>query len=161
MRLYFHVCFSTFGLSVLVIDTETHTVHVLSYDISIGTDFSFYVLYRFSILGIYPCKMVGYYNISKAALDMVTKQFALELGPHQIRVNSVNPTMVSTPNNVALPGYKELSEISEQLTPLKRMCTPEEIVKPIMYLLSDDASMVTSSIHVVDGGLFTRAPWIN
>ena len=104
--------------------------------------------------------MFGFHNVSKAALDMVTKQFALELGPHQIRVNSVSPTLASTPNNVALPNYTELSDVTKNLTPLKRICTTEEIVKPIMYFLSDDASMVTSSIHVVDGGMFTRAPWI-
>ena len=105
--------------------------------------------------------MTGFYNISKSSLDMVTKQFALELGPHQIRVNSVNPTLVATANNVAQPGYEEWSGISKELTPLKRVCTEEEVVHPIMYLLSDQASMVTSSIHVVDGGLFTRAPWIS
>ena len=105
--------------------------------------------------------MVASYDISKAALDMVTKQFALELGPHQIRVNSVNPTLVSTPDNVAAPGYEEWSGISKQLTPLQRVCTVQECVGPIMYLLSDQASMVTSSVHVVDGGLFTRAPWIS
>ena len=92
---------------------------------------------------------------------MVTKQFALELGPHQIRVNSVNPTIVSTAVNVALPGFDEWASISERLTPLRRVCTVQECVQPIMYLLSDQASMVTSSIHVVDGGLFTRAPWID
>ena len=102
-----------------------------------------------------------YYNITKAALDMVTKQFALELGPHQIRVNSVNPTLVSTGSVVAFPAYKEWSDISKQLTPLGRVCNEQEVVQPIMYLLSDQASMVNSSIHVVDGGLFTRAPWIS
>lgn len=114
-----------------------------------------------SVLGICPVKMIAYYTISKAALDMVTKQFALELGPHQIRVNSVNPTLVSTADNVYAPGYEEWSGISKQFTPLRRVCTEQECVGPIMYLLSDQASMVTSSIHVVDGGLFTRAPWIN
>ena len=92
---------------------------------------------------------------------MVTKQFALELGHYQIRVNSVNPTVVSAGSVVEMPDYKEWSDISKQLTPLGRVCNEKEVLQPIMYLLSDQASMVTSSIHVVDVGLFTRAPWIS
>ena len=64
---------------------SAHAYHTL-------TIFSF----CFSVLGILPMVGTCYYNISKAALDMVTKQFAIELGPHQIRVNSVNPSSVAT-----------------------------------------------------------------
>lgn len=95
----------------------------------------------------------GFYNISKAALDMVTKQFALELGPHQIRVNSVNPTMVNTASVLAMPEYNELANAIKTLIPLRRICTEQECVHPIMYLLSERASMVTGIIHVVDGGM--------
>ena len=101
----------------------------------------------------------GYYNISKAALDMVTKQFAIELGPHQIRVNSVNPSSVATPSFHAMPGGEDIMDITRAKTPLKRVCTEEECCVPVMYLLSEQASMVTGITHVIDGGLFSCAPW--
>ena len=46
--------------------------------------------------GIRPMRECMAYNMSKAALDMMTKQFAMELGPNNIRVNSVNPTVTLT-----------------------------------------------------------------
>ena len=49
-----------------------------------------------SINGLNPMRECMAYNMSKAALDMMSKQFALELGPYKIRVNSVNPTVVLT-----------------------------------------------------------------
>ena len=106
----------------------------------------------FSVQGLYPVKGTGFYTVSKAALDMVTKQFALELGPHQIRVNAVSPGLVSTYGAKGMPGYTELANALRALSPLGRICSEMDCVYPIMYLLSDKASMVTGGIHVIDGG---------
>ena len=98
-------------------------------------------------------------TFAKAALDMVTKQFALELGPHQIRVNSVNPTWCLTnPVIEHLVDYPEEEARVKIITPLGRLAEAREIVEPIMYLLSDHSSMVSGTIHVVDGGLLSNIP---
>ena len=94
--------------------------------------------------------------MAKAALDMVTKQFALELGPHQIRVNTVTFTGVLTDKIVHewldTPLLKDL----KAQTPLGRLCSLQECVGPVMYLLSDISTMVHGSNHVVDGGFMAQ-----
>jgi L-xylulose reductase len=93
------------------------------------------------------------YTSSKAALDMVTKQFALELGPYNIRVNAINPTIVKTEAMQSL--FKEvypLDKLFIDKTPLGRIAEIKEVVYPILYLLSDLSSMVSGTTHIVDGG---------
>ena len=99
------------------------------------------------------------HTFAKAALDMVTKQFALELGPHQIRVNSVNLTWTLTNYCIGyLVDYPEDEARVKAVTPLGRLAEVREIVEPIMYLLSDHSSMVSGTTHVVDGGLLSNIP---
>ena len=90
---------------------------------------------------------------------MVTKQFALELGPHQIRVNSVNPTWTRT--NPVIAHFADVPDEETRvktITPLGRIAEVRDIVEPIMYLLSDHSSMVSGTTHVVDGGLLSNIP---
>ena len=82
----------------------------------------------------------------KAALDMVTKQFALEQGPHNIRVSSIS---VWT-ENIKRVDYNDRF-IS--ITPMGRPCELHEVVDPLLYLLSDHSSIVTGTTHIADGGL--------
>ena len=90
---------------------------------------------------------------------MVTKQFALELGPHKIRVNSVCPTFVKTDMMTQmLDNAPELKERLTSMTPQGRACEVNEVVGPILYLLSDHSSMVTGTLHTVDGGLTCQIP---
>ena len=97
--------------------------------------------------------------VSKAALDMVTKQFALELGPHSIRVNSVSPTWLWTEGvKRSAEEYPELYERAHLITPMNRFCELNEVVEPILYMLSDYSSMVSGTIHLVDGGLLSHIP---
>ena len=90
---------------------------------------------------------------------MVTKQFALELGPHGIRVNSVNPTGVLTD---FVKDYFMKNPTMENkfnsLTPLGRMAEVSEVVDPILYLLSDHSNMVTGTTHIIDGGILSHIP---
>lgn len=90
---------------------------------------------------------------------MVTKQFALELGPHQIRVNSLNTTWVLT-ERVKEEMYKYPGRDEKVLSviPAGRFCEVREAVEPIMYLLSQHSSMVNGTIHVVDGGMLSHIP---
>ncbi|XP_052759873.1 L-xylulose reductase-like [Mya arenaria] len=99
------------------------------------------------------------YNMSKASLDTISRQFALELGPHNIRVNSVNPTLVTTP--LGMRAWTNPPKNLERLmfhTPLGRPAEMEDVVQPILYLLSDCSRMVTGSVHRVDGGLLSNVP---
>ena len=91
---------------------------------------------------------------------MVTKQFALELGPHQIRVNSVNFMEVLTEHIQQDYLDKDNNAMANlmALTPLGRFCTLKESSAPIMYLLSDHSTMVSGTNHVVDGGLMSKIP---
>ncbi|XP_053406582.1 L-xylulose reductase-like [Mercenaria mercenaria] len=97
------------------------------------------------------------YNVSKAGMDMATKQFALELGPHGIRVNSVNPALVRTPmmQDLIEKGLP-MESLCIERCPMDRIIEVHEVVDPILYLLSDHSSMVTRQTHVVDGGILSN-----
>ncbi|XP_045164931.2 L-xylulose reductase-like [Mercenaria mercenaria] len=96
------------------------------------------------------------YTVTKCGVDMVTKQFALELGSRNIRVNSINPTLVLTENikNFLASGDTRDKTFIER-TPLQRAAEVREIVNPILYLLSDYSSMVSGTTNVIDGGLMS------
>ena len=96
------------------------------------------------------------YGSSKAALDNITRVSALELGPHGIRVNSVNPTVVMTPMSAGYWGRPEIAGPFLAQMPLGRWATEAEIAAPILFLLSDAASMITGVSLPVDGGYSCR-----
>ncbi len=92
------------------------------------------------------------YGSSKAALDNITRVSALELGPHGIRVNSVNPTVVMTPMSAWYWGRAEVEGPFLETMPLRRWATEDEIAAPIVFLLSDGASMISGVTLPIDGG---------
>jgi L-xylulose reductase len=96
------------------------------------------------------------YGSSKAALDNITRVCALELGTHNIRVNSVNPTVVMTKMAASYWGRPEIAEPFLDQMPLHRWATLDEIAAPITFLLSDDASMITGVSLPIDGGYTAR-----
>ena len=92
------------------------------------------------------------YSASKAALDMATKCFALELGPHNIRVNSVNPTLVWTElSKTVFTDPKKTSKFTSRI-PLGRCAEVDEIANPTIFLLSDKSKLITGHCLWVDGG---------
>jgi NAD(P)-dependent dehydrogenase (short-subunit alcohol dehydrogenase family) len=95
---------------------------------------------------------------TKAGIWMLTKSLAAVLGPHGIRVNSVLPGAILTDmsQELLVPGSPS-REYYESRIPLGRIGKPEEIAGAVAYLLSDDASYVTSSELLVDGGFITNA----
>ena len=96
------------------------------------------------------------YGSSKAALDNITRVSALELGKHNIRVNSVNPTVVMTPMSAWYWGRDDIQGPFLDAMPLGRWATEDEIAAPITFLLSDDASMITGVALPIDGGYTCR-----
>ena len=96
------------------------------------------------------------YGSSKAALDNITRVCALELGEHNIRVNSVNPTVVMSEMSRSYWGRPEISEPFLAQMPLHRWATADEIAGPIAFLLGDDAAMITGASLPIDGGYTNR-----
>ena len=92
------------------------------------------------------------YGSSKAALDNITRVSALELGRYNIRVNSVNPTVVMTEMSAFYWGRPDIGEPFLNAMPLGRWATEDEIAAPIVFLLSDGASMITGVSLPIDGG---------
>lgn len=92
------------------------------------------------------------YGSSKAALDNITRVSALELGEHGIRVNSVNPTVVMTPMSAWYWGRPDIEKPFLEAMPLHRWATEAEIAAPIVFLLSDGASMISGVSLPIDGG---------
>lgn len=92
------------------------------------------------------------YCASKAALDAITRSLCLELGPHGIRVNSVNPTVTLTP--MAEQAWADPAKSAAAIAgiPLGRFARVEEVVAPILFLLSEGASMISGASLPVDGG---------
>lgn len=102
-----------------------------------------------SVYGIIGAAPVLAYTSAKGGLITLTKSFAKELAP-TIRVNAVAPSNVMT--DMTKGAGPALIEQFRQETPLKRIATPEEIARAILFLASDDASYITGQTLVVDGG---------
>jgi NAD(P)-dependent dehydrogenase (short-subunit alcohol dehydrogenase family) len=96
------------------------------------------------------------YGSSKAAVDNITRVSALELGKHNIRVNSVNPTVVMTEMSAYYWGRPDVGPPFLAQMPLGRWATEDEIAGPIAFLLSDDAAMITGVSLPIDGGYACR-----
>lgn len=92
------------------------------------------------------------YCASKAALDAMTRVMAVELGSHGIRVNSVNPTVTLTPMGRQAWGDAARARPMLERLPLGRFAEPGEVATVIVFLLSDEASMVHGACIDVDGG---------
>lgn len=92
------------------------------------------------------------YGASKGALDNITRVSALELGAHGIRVNSVHPTVVMTPMSAWYWGREDIGKPFLDTMPLGRWATEDEIAGPIVFLLSDDAAMISGAALPIDGG---------
>jgi len=95
------------------------------------------------------------YCTSKGALDQLTRVMALELGPHQIRVNSINPTVTLTPMGEMAWGDPAKSGPMLARIPLGRFAKPRQVAEAVAYLLSDQADMIHGAILPVDGGFLT------
>lgn len=96
------------------------------------------------------------YGSSKAALDNITRVSALELGKYNIRVNSVNPTVVMTPMSAWYWGRPDIEGPFLDSMPLGRWATEAEIAAPIVFLLGDGASMISGVSLPIDGGYSCR-----
>lgn len=104
--------------------------------------------------GVSPAEGLGPYCISKAGINMLTKQMAMELGPYNIRVNAIAPRIVQTGFSKALWSNEKLMEQEYKNTPLKNVSTPDEIAQSALYLASSAVNYMTGHIMVLNGGAF-------
>jgi 3-oxoacyl-[acyl-carrier protein] reductase len=94
---------------------------------------------------------VAVYSATKAALDGLTRSLARELGPRQIRVNSVAPGYFESDMTAGM-AQEQKQRISRR-TPLGRLARMDEIANAVHFLSSDQASFITGQTLVVDGGI--------
>ncbi|CAH1266491.1 DHRS2 [Branchiostoma lanceolatum] len=102
------------------------------------------------------------YNMSKSALDQLTRYVALELAPKQIRVNSVNPGVIVTEiqkrSGMSEEEYVKFLEHCKTTHALGRVGDVSEVAKTIAFLASSDASFITGAQVPVDGGMHAMCP---
>ena len=107
--------------------------------------------------GIVGIKNQIVYNVSKAAVIMMAKSMAIDLAPHNIRVNAVSPGTTETPLVKAAIEKSadpiETRKALERSRPADRLGRPEEIAAAIAFMASDEARYATGSNLVIDGGL--------
>jgi 3-oxoacyl-[acyl-carrier protein] reductase len=94
----------------------------------------------------------AHYNASKAGLILLTKTMALELAPFGVRVNAVCPGYVNTPLASEIDSPEVTRAFADRYIPQDRVANPEEIAPLFLFLASDDASFVTGTHLVADGG---------
>lgn len=106
-----------------------------------------------SISGSQPQPASGAYSASKAATSMLSRQLAVEWGPRGVRSNCVSPGLVATPMSAAFYADAEVKARREEMVPLRRIATPEDMADVALFLASGRSSYVTGQDIVVDGGL--------
>ena len=104
-----------------------------------------------SIAGSRGFSGLSAYGATKAALDGATRALARELGPRNIRVNSVAPGFVATEMTKSL-GQSDRDAIVRR-TPLGRLAEPADVAGVVLFLLRKEASFISGQVIAVDGGL--------
>jgi NAD(P)-dependent dehydrogenase (short-subunit alcohol dehydrogenase family) len=100
-----------------------------------------------------PWPEIAAYSASKAGLAMLGKSMALELARHGIRVNVVAPGIVAAGMaKYQMDHEPQYAHRISTIIPLERMQTPEDVARATAFLCSDDASYMTGTTLLVDGG---------
>ena len=97
---------------------------------------------------------MGQYDVTKAGILSLTRTLAFEEAPNKVRVNAVCPGLTLTPFHMRRLGRTEQDLLTEQVDHnlQRRWADPREVAFPILWLASDEASFVTASTVMVDGG---------
>jgi NAD(P)-dependent dehydrogenase (short-subunit alcohol dehydrogenase family) len=105
-----------------------------------------------SIAWMVPTPDLSTYNMAKAAIVAMTRSLAHDLGPHNIRVNSVLPGAILTERQTRLymsPAYEQRIFNAQFL---KRHILPDDVARLLLFLAAADSSAITSQSHIIDGG---------
>jgi NAD(P)-dependent dehydrogenase (short-subunit alcohol dehydrogenase family) len=109
-----------------------------------------------SVAGLIGSGISSDYNASKGAVRLLTKSVAIQYAADGIRCNSVHPAPIATAMGFESMPEGPIRERRLAEIPLGRLGTPEEVANAIVFLASDQASFITGSELVVDGGLTAR-----
>ena len=96
------------------------------------------------------------YCATKHALEGMTKALAWELGPHNIRVNTLCPTFIETPMTAPMLANAAFREFVADRIAFGRVGTIEEVMGPVVFLASDASALMTGSALMIDGGWTAR-----
>jgi NAD(P)-dependent dehydrogenase (short-subunit alcohol dehydrogenase family) len=106
-----------------------------------------------SIGGLRGSPALGAYNISKSADMQLARNYAVELGPHNIRVNCIAPGLIRTSFSRALWENPKILSAAVEGTPLRRIGEPDEMAGAAVFLASAAGQFTTGHTLVIDGGL--------
>ena len=106
-----------------------------------------------SIGGLRGSSVIGAYCISKAADMQLARNLAVELGPHNVRVNCIAPGLIKTDFAKALWGDPAALAERNASTPLRRIGEPDEIAGAAVYLAAPASRFMTGQSLVIDGGV--------
>jgi NAD(P)-dependent dehydrogenase (short-subunit alcohol dehydrogenase family) len=106
-----------------------------------------------SIGGLRGSPVIGAYNVSKAADFQLARNYAVEFGPDNVRVNCIAPGLIKTDFARALWEDPERIKVTNSTTPLRRIGEPEEIAGAVVYLASKASAFMTGQAMVIDGGV--------
>lgn len=113
-----------------------------------------------SVAGLIGSPQMMLYNSSKHALMGINKVAALEAAPFNVRVNTVNPGVINTQmmrhiESKVAPGAAEAARSAyQEAVPMKRYGEAYEVANLVAFLLSDEASYISSSSYTIDGALY-------
>jgi len=105
-----------------------------------------------SIAGLRPQNGGLLYSATKAALIMMTRNWAMEFGKHNVRVNTIAPGLIETDFSEYFWKNENYVKKLENTQPIPRVGHPDEIGGMGLYLASDESSFVTGQVFVIDGG---------
>jgi dehydrogenase/reductase SDR family protein 4 len=105
-----------------------------------------------SISGLRPQPQGLVYSFTKAGLIMMTRVWAIELGPHNIRVNAIAPGLIQTEFSEYFWKNEGARQKLEGDKPIARLGQPEDVGGLALFLASVDAAFITGQTYVVDGG---------
>jgi glucose 1-dehydrogenase len=93
------------------------------------------------------------YCAAKGGIRMLMRTVAIELAPHKITVNNIAPGAIFTPIDADIQANQELEEELLNEIPLRRWGQPSEVASLAVFLASDEASYITGSTYLIDGGM--------
>jgi NAD(P)-dependent dehydrogenase (short-subunit alcohol dehydrogenase family) len=110
------------------------------------------IVHTASIAGSNAQGFSGAYSVSKAGVLMLSRQLAVEWGPHGVRSNVMSPGLVRTPMSETFYQDPQVLQRRSAAIPLGRIGTPEDMAQVVMFLASDRAAFVNGQEIIVDGG---------